>query len=246
MANKDVQMDPVSSVTVTAMPRVPEFNGSDPEMWFAIVEAYFSSACVTSEQQRYLGVVAALPPHYANEVRDVIKRPMDSDSYATLKRELIRRVGSSQEEKTRQLLEQIVMEDEKPSQYLRRLQALAGPSVPSDLLRTLWMRGLPEKLKPTMATQTDKTLAEMAEVADTVYSLLPARATIHAVKQQEAVDDSLHGQMQKMALELAALKVQMSAIVSHVHEVSGAGTDRTQRPGRRRSSSRPRSRSRGP
>jgi hypothetical protein len=76
MANKDVQMDPVSSVTVTAMPRVPEFNGSDPEMWFAIVEAYISRAGVTNEQQRYLGVVAALPPPYANEVRDVIMRPM--------------------------------------------------------------------------------------------------------------------------------------------------------------------------
>jgi hypothetical protein len=60
------------------------------------------------------------------------------------------------------------MEDEKPSQYLRRLQALAGTAVPDDLLRTLWMRGLPEKLKPTMATQTGKTLPEMAEVADCV------------------------------------------------------------------------------
>ena len=60
------------------------------------------------------------------------------------------------------------MENEKPSQYLRRLLVLAGSAVTADLLRTLWMRGIPEKLKPTMATQTGKTLPYMAEVADKV------------------------------------------------------------------------------
>ena len=66
------------------------------------------------------------------------------------------------------------MEDENPSQYLRRLQTLAGSAVPDELFRTLWMRGLPEKLIPTMATQAGKSLSDMAEVADTVYSRLRA------------------------------------------------------------------------
>jgi hypothetical protein len=88
---------------------------------------------------------------------------------------------SSQEEKTLKLLENTVMEDEKPSQYLRRLQALARSAVPTDLLRTRWMRGLPEKLKPTMATQTGKTLTDMAEVGDTVFSLLPGHSAIYKV-----------------------------------------------------------------
>jgi hypothetical protein len=65
------------------------------------------------------------------------------------------------------------MEDEKSSQFLRRLQTLAGSAVPEELMRTLWMCGLPENLQPTMATQTDKLLANMAEVADTLYSLPP-------------------------------------------------------------------------
>jgi hypothetical protein len=63
---------------------------------------------------------------------------------------VIKRLCSSQEEKTIKLLENFLMEDEKPSQYLRRFQALAGSTVPTDLLRTLWMRGLPEKLKPKL------------------------------------------------------------------------------------------------
>jgi hypothetical protein len=190
MANdaNDAPSASVSSVRVTLLPRVPEFNASDPEMWFAVVEAYFTKARITDNQQRYLDVVSSLPPRYASEVRDIIMCPLDNESYTTLKRELIKRLCSTQEEKTLKLLENVVMEDEKPTQYLRRLQALAGSAVPTDLLRTLWLRGLPEKLKPTMATQSGKTLPDMAEVADAVYSLLPTRPTIH----ETTTDASLH------------------------------------------------------
>jgi len=187
----DVLAKLVNNVTVASSLRIPEFNTSDPEMWFAVVEAYFLKARVMDDQQRYLDMVSSLPPRIAGEVRDVIMRPLDNDSYTTLRRELIKRLCSTQEEKTCKLLENVVMEDKKPSQYFRRLQALAGSAVPEDLLRTLWMRGLPEKLKPTMATQTGKTLPDMAEVADSVYRLLPARPSIHKV----TLDASLHTQI---------------------------------------------------
>lgn len=234
--------DSVNSVTVTSTPRVPEFNATDPEMWFAVMEAYFTKARVVDNQQRYLFVVSALPPRYANEVRDIIMRPLDDHSYTSLKQELIKRLSSSQEEKTRKLLANVVMEDEKPSQYLRRLQTLAGSAVPDDLLRTLWMRGLPDKLKPTMATQTGKPLSDMAEVADTVYSLLPGRLSVH----EAASDASLATQLQQLSLEFAAMKAQMSTLVRQISEVSSGERRQPRRPSRSRSQSRPRSRSRGP
>ena len=240
MANEpnDALSIPVNSVRVTSSLRVPEFNASDPEMWFAVVEAYFTQARITDNQQLYLDVVSSLPPRYASEVRDIIMRPLDNESYTILKRELIKRLCSTQEEKTLKLLENVVMEDEKPTQYLRRLQALAGSAVPEDLLRTLWLRGLPEKLKPTMATQTGKTLHEMAEVADAVYSLLPTRPTIHETSR----DASLHTRMEKLTQELSALKIQMAAMVNQVQEVSSGNGRRPRQPSRPRS--RPRSRSR--
>jgi hypothetical protein len=230
-----------NNVRVTSLPRVPEFNASDPEMWFAVAEAYFTKARITDSQQRYLDVVSSLPPRYASEVREIIMRPLDNDSYTTLKRELIKRLCSTQEEKTLKLLENVVMEDEKPTQYLRRLQALAGSAVPTDLLRTLWLRGLPEKLKPTMATQSGKTLPEMAEVADAVYSLLPTRSTIH-----ETTDASLHTQIQCLTQELSALEIQMAAMMSQVQEVSSGSGGGPRRPSHPRTRSRLRSRSREP
>ena len=137
MANKanDALSTSVNSVRVTSSLRVPEFNASDPEKWFAVVEANFTKARVTDNEQRYLDVVSSLPPRYASEVRDIIMCPLDNESYTTLKRELIKRLCSTQEEKTLKLLENVVMEDEKPTQYLRRLQALAGSAVPVDLAR---------------------------------------------------------------------------------------------------------------
>jgi hypothetical protein len=152
-----------------------------------------------------------------------------------LKRELIKRSCSSQEEKTLKLLENTVMENEKPSQYLRRLQALAGSAVPTDLLRTLWTRGLPEKLKPTMATQTGKTLTDMAKVADTVFNLLHGHSAIHEV----VAGANLQAQLQQLPLDYAALKCQMAALVSQV-EVSSGGRPHSQRPSLPRSRSRSR------
>lgn len=240
----DAQSESVNNVRVPCLPRVPEFSASDPEMWFAVVEAYFTKAHITDRQQCYLDVVSSLPPRYASEVRDIIMRPLDNDSYTTLKRELIKRLCATQEEKTLKLLENVVMEDEKPTQYLRRLQALAGSAVPTDLLRTLWLRGLPEKLKPIMATQSGKTLPEMAEVADSVYSLLPTRPTIH----ETTIDASLHTHIQRLTQELSALKTKMAAMMSQVQEVSSGSGGRPRRPShpRTRSRSRPRSRSREP
>ena len=78
--NNDALSKLVKNVTVASSLRMPEFNASDPEIWFAVVEAYFSKPRVMDAQQRYLDVVSSLPPCYAGEVRDIIKRLLDSDS----------------------------------------------------------------------------------------------------------------------------------------------------------------------
>jgi hypothetical protein len=96
--NNDALSKLVNNVTVESSLRIPELNASDSEMWFAVVEAYFTKSRVMDVQQRYLDVVSSLPPRYAGEVRDIIMHPLDSDSYATLKRELIKRLYSTQEE----------------------------------------------------------------------------------------------------------------------------------------------------
>lgn len=155
-------------------------------------------------------------------------------------------MSSSQDEKTRELLENVVMGDEKPSQFLRRLQALAGTAIPDNLLRTLWMRGLPEKIKPTMVTVQDKSITDMAEVADTVYGLLPPRSTVAETSKPPSavmadVQQAVH--VQQLRFEMAEIK----KLLGEIYEGSNSrGRSRTPYRGRSQSRSRSRSDSRGP
>jgi hypothetical protein len=41
-------------------------NASDPEMWFTVMEAFFTNLRFTNSQKRYRFVISALPSCYAN------------------------------------------------------------------------------------------------------------------------------------------------------------------------------------
>jgi len=58
-----------------------------------------------TDYEKFTFAITAIGPKYYNEIRDIILNPLENRSYETLKLELIKRVCSSQEEKTRCLLE---------------------------------------------------------------------------------------------------------------------------------------------
>ncbi|XP_078051608.1 uncharacterized protein LOC144477744 [Augochlora pura] len=120
---------------------VPEFDVQDPELWFCIVERSFRAARITSDAAMMDMVASALSPRYRAEVWDVLLARVGTESYETLKTELIRRVSVSQEQKAQQLLKREEIGDWKPSQFLRHLQNLTGSCVTESLLRTLWRGG---------------------------------------------------------------------------------------------------------
>jgi hypothetical protein len=65
--------------------KIPLFWPADPQVWFAQVEAQFSSRNVTSQWTRFTQIVAALVPEYATEVRDLLLTPPDDHLYDILK-----------------------------------------------------------------------------------------------------------------------------------------------------------------
>jgi len=73
---------------------------------------------------KFTYTLTAIRPKFYNEIRDTILNPPENQSYETLKFELIKCVCSSQEEKTRRLLEFEEIGDRKLSQFLRHLRCL--------------------------------------------------------------------------------------------------------------------------
>ncbi|KAJ8957408.1 hypothetical protein NQ318_004888 [Aromia moschata] len=104
------------------------------------------------------------------EVRDIVMNPPASEPYKTLTKAL--------ELKTRRLLEKEEMGDSKPSQFLRRLRALAGAAVLDDLLRTLWSGRLPQSVQAIIASQKDSKLDDVEELADAVMASIAPKASV--------------------------------------------------------------------
>lgn len=102
-------------------------------------------------------------------MRDILVDPPRENRYAALKNELIKRLSTSQAEKTRQLLKDAQMGDKTPSQFLRVLRDLAGRDVHDHLLREIWVSRLSNQIRPILAIEDDKPLDRLAKAADGVY-----------------------------------------------------------------------------
>jgi len=126
---------------------MPEFLPSDLEIWFNILERELKENRIINDNGKFTYAVTVINPKCYPEICDIILIMPEGSAYETLKSELIKRISSSQEKKTRHLLEYEKIGDRKPSQFLRHLRNLAGNTVNDDFLRTIWINQLPRYLQ---------------------------------------------------------------------------------------------------
>ncbi|XP_048514298.1 uncharacterized protein LOC125501745 [Athalia rosae] len=224
--------------------RIPPFNATDPELWFSMVETSFGAAGVTTDSTKFGYVVGAMDPKFAQEVREIIVNPPPHNAYTTLKTELIKRLSSTQEQKTRRLLESEDIGDRKPSQFLRHLRSLAGTAVPDSVLRPLWLGRLPVNMQVILATQRDAELDKAAELADAVAETSNPRVSISEAAVTSPTNTIVE-QMQQMMQMFQQQIVNLRLDISELKTSSGGSINRREQRTRWRSRSRSQSRGHG-
>jgi hypothetical protein len=191
--------------------RVPPFWAEEPEIWFAQVEGQFNISGITSDSTKFNYVIAHLDNQYSREVKDIIISPPATQKYDKLKFELIKRLGISNERKTKQLLMHEELGDRKPSHFFRHLKDLAGPAVPDDFIKSIWTSRLPHGVQMVLAGQPASTsLEDLCDLADRVNDLACSSPQVAAVNGR--APGSVPGDLVR---EIAELRKQFQQFQAH-------------------------------
>jgi len=102
--------DPTTPVSAISL-KIPTFWPADPDLWFAQVEAQFSTCGITTERTKYNYIVSALPPDAAIIVWDLILSPPADSPYTILKTALIQCTVGSNQQKLQRLLAGVELGD---------------------------------------------------------------------------------------------------------------------------------------
>lgn len=237
-SSKDREVAMASTQRVDNL-KVRPFSPEDPEIWFTVLEGQFENFNITEDTIKYSHVISNLDMEHAKAVKDIITKPPTKDRYKKIKSELIRRLSASHEEKVKKLLTHEELGDRKPSQFLRHLQDLAGPSVPEEFIRTIWSNRLPKNIQTVLASQSTQSLEQLSDLADRIQEI---------TYPHNVAATSSSGPTGHPFSEIAELKKMVERLALRLDDRTrstnrSGGNDRS-RPPQRRPSSRTRSRSR--
>lgn len=232
--------------------KVPPFSPDDPEIWFALLEGQFESRNITEDADKFSNVITNLDLQHAKAVKDIIINPPLTNRYEKIKTELIRRLSASHEKKVKQLLTHEELGDRKPSQFLRHLQDLAGPSVPENFIRTIWSNRLPNNIQTVLASQTTQSLEQLSDLADRIQEITTP-CNVAATSSGAAVNSGSSSEISELRKMVERLAVKLDEH-TRTYRSNDRSYDRSNdrsydrsdrsRQQHRRSSSRQRSRSR--
>ena len=186
--------------------KLPPFWPADPQIWFAQVEAQFTTRGITSQKTKFNHIVSSLAPEFTTEVRELILRPPTDHPYDKLKEQLTKRTAALEQRQLQQLFNAKELGDRTPSQLLRHMQQLLGDKANNTdgaFLRELFLQRLPSNVCMVLASTPDNgNLEELAQLADKIME-------VETLAVSSVNTDTEFGQLRQ---EVAELKLLIQAI----------------------------------
>ena len=197
---------PAASANATAF-KIPTFWPADPDLWFAQVEAQFSTHGITVEKTKYDHIAIALASDTATFVRVLILSAPVNTPYATLKAALIKSTVGSNQQKLQRLLTGVELGDQKPSQLLCRMRQLWNDDMGEPLLRELFLQRLPANVRmvsiqppPLMSWQTADRVMEVSVPVISAVGSNPCASTTAEI-------ESLCSEVRKLQERMTTMSV---------------------------------------
>lgn len=201
--------DPTNRVDRVSV-RPPPFWPEEPALWFSQLEGNFILSGIKDDDTKFYYVTSTLEHRYATEVKDIILSPPRTNKYERLKTELIKRLSASREKEVKQLLQHEELGDRRPSQFLRHLQRLAGPTVPAEFIKSIWISRLPAAIQPIVVSQKNTDILELADLADNVHEIVPSTPQVAAASASTSSTslDLMARQIEQLSRQVMTLTAQ--------------------------------------
>jgi hypothetical protein len=180
-----------------AAPKLPGFWRNQPDLWFARVEAEFTTAGVTQQATKYSCVVKILTEEVATDVKHLLTVVPADRPYDTLKAALIKACKTTEQDKVRRF-NALSLGDLRPSQLLRRMQDLQPDGSDTSWYRSAFLSKLPAALQLHL-TAVAGDLEAVADAADALvdtFRLQPLQAAAQVVQPGEPSEEvALHAEL---------------------------------------------------
>ena len=213
----DLAEQPPAAHIAAVQIKLPPFWSKDPELWFAQIEAQFSTQGITISKTKFDHVVSCLSPEFATEVLDLLLCPPSENPYEMLKEQLTKWTSDSEQCRIKELLSVEEIGNRKPTEVLRRIQQLLGgmaATMDDTLIRELFLQRLPPNVRMVLTPSASAlSLNQLAELADRIVEASPT-STISAVNQDTTT--KLADQVTQLTERLNTLASEMASSISQL------------------------------
>lgn len=164
--------------TVSVKPA--QFSSSSPTAWFAILEAQFHLASITSVTTQFFHALAHLPPETVSRLPESI---LSGKDYELLKAAVV----SYHEQSKPELFDEFMRSTPlvgRPSHFLAEMKRVAAKvGVSDELVRYKFQQAVPQSMAPILASQKGSSLDDLGKLADELLSLCPVSSGVNSVAQ---------------------------------------------------------------